>query len=339
MKAQHLERVGDFDGLTIRDVPDPEVGAGEVLVRLRAASLNRRDLMILLGYYLRPERTDLIPLSDGAGEVVAVGRGVTRFKVGDRVVGTFFADWSAGRPTATNFEALGGPHDGTLVQYRLFRPEALVPVPDHLSFEEAATLPCAAVTAWSALSGGKRPLHPGDWVLTRGTGGVSLFALRFAKSAGARVVAVTSTREKADRLRELGADGVILPSERPDWETAAREFTDGVGFDKVVDMGGAGSFARSVAATALSGHVAVVGYMDHGGAGRETIPADLLTRVFTMERVSVGDRTVFEDVIRLMAAHRERPVIDRVFPFADARDAYRRMAEGAHVGKIVIAID
>lgn len=176
-------------------------------------------------------------------------------------------------------------------------------------------------------------------MLTRGTGGVSLFALRFAKLAGARVVAVTSTPAKAERARGLGADGTVLIPERPDWEVGARELTGGVGFDKVVDMGGAGGFARSVAAAALGGHVAVVGHMDHGGEGRDTISADVSRPVFTMERVAVGDRTVLEDVGRLMSAHRERPVIDRVFPFVAARDAFRHMAEGAHVGKIVIAID
>lgn len=334
MKSYHLASRGGVDGLIVREHPVPEVGGGEVLVRLKASSLNYRDVAILLGQYLRLPQTEggLVPLSDGAGEVVATGRGVTRFKVGDRVAGTFFVGRIGGRARGEGEDALGGHVDGVLTEYRVFDQQALVPIPAHLSYEEAATLPCAALTAWSAVTGGKHPLQPGDWVLVQGSGGVSVFALQFAKLFGARVIATTSTPEKAERLTTLGADATVLYAGNPGWDADVRALTGGV--DVAVDMGGSGTLAQSIASLTMGGHAAVVGFLGHDGDG--AIPAAILHGLFTLERVGVGARAAFEDMNRAIDAHKVHPVIDRVFAFADAAEAYRHMMERRHFGKIVI---
>lgn len=334
MKSYHMAARGGVEGLVVREHPIPDVEGGEVLVRLRASSLNYRDVAILLGQYMSQMRTEgsLVPLSDGAGEVVAIGRGVTRFKAGDRVISTFFAGRIGASGRDEGADALGGPIDGVLSEYRVFDQQFLVPVPAHLSFEEAATLPCAALTAWSAITGGKRPLQPGDWVLVQGSGGVSVFALQLAKLFGARVIATTSSDAKAERLRALGADATVLYAGNPDWDAEVRAITGGV--DKAVDMGGSGTLARSIGTLASGGHVAVVGFLGHDGEG--SIPAGILSGLFTLERVGVGPRTAFEDMNRAIAAHRLHPVIDRVFAFSEAADAYRHMMERRHFGKIVI---
>jgi NADPH:quinone reductase-like Zn-dependent oxidoreductase len=334
MRSYHLAKRGGVDGLEIREHPIPEVQGGEVLVRLKASSLNYRDVAILLGYYLASD-APLVPLSDGAGEVVAVGRGVTRFRIGDRVMGTFFVDRAGGRARGANLDALGGHVDGVLTEYRVFDQSALVATPAHLSDEEAATLPCAALTAWSALSGGHAPLQPGDWVLVQGTGGVSVFALQLAKLSGARVVATTSSAAKEERLKALGADVTINYTERADWDRVVRDVTGGV--DKAVDMGGAGTLARTISTLAEDGHAAVVGFFENGAdAG---IPGSVFNTLFTLERVGVGTRAAFEDMNRAITAHALHPVIDRVFPFVEARAAFTRMIERRHIGKIVIRHD
>jgi len=283
---------------------------------------------------MKPARDGIVPLSDGAGEVVAVGERVTAFRPGDRVMGTFFERWSGGKLTPEKaVGALGGDVDGTLAELRLFQPEGLVPIPAHLSFEEAATLPCAAVTAWAALRGAPAPLQPGDTVLVQGTGGVSVFALQLARLSGARVIATTSTAAKAARLRELGADEVILYTEHQDWERKVREATGGRGVDLAIDVGGSTTLARSIRSLALQGHVALVGFLDHG----EPIPPSILAEPFTMHRVGVGSKSDLEELNRAIARHGLRPVVDRVFPFAEAEGAYRWLAEARHFGKVVIA--
>jgi NADPH:quinone reductase-like Zn-dependent oxidoreductase len=282
---------------------------------------------------MKPAREGIVPLSDGAGEVVAVGERVQGLRPGDRVVGTFFERWSGGKLTPEKaVGALGGDVDGALADLRLFQPEGLLHVPAHLSFEEAATLPCAAVTAWAALTKAPAPLQPGDTVLVQGTGGVSIFALQLARLFGARVIATTSTAAKAARLRQLGADEVILYTEHRDWDRKVREATGGRGVDLAIDVGGSTTLVQSVRALALQGHVALVGFLAHG----EPIPPSILAEPFTMHRVGVGSKTDFEELNRAVARAGLRPVIDRVFPFAEAEAAYRWLAEGRHLGKVVV---
>jgi NADPH:quinone reductase-like Zn-dependent oxidoreductase len=334
MRAYRLTGSKGPYALTPSETPDPRPGPGEVLVRLRASSLNHRDLQIRNGIHLRPAREGIVPLSDGAGEVVAVGERVVGLRAGDRVMGTFFERWSGGKLTPEKaVGALGGDVDGALSDLRLFQPEGLVPIPAHLSFEEAATLPCAAVTAWAALTGGRFPLQPGDTVLVQGTGGVSVFALQLARAFGARVIATTSTAAKAERLRALGADEVILYTAHADWDRKVREATGGRGVDLAIDVGGSSTLAKTVRTLALQGHAALIGFMAHG----EPIPPTILAEPFTLHRVGVGSRTDFEEMNRTIAQHRLRPVVDRVFPFAEAEAAYRWLAEARHFGKVVIA--
>jgi NADPH:quinone reductase-like Zn-dependent oxidoreductase len=238
MEAYRIDRFGSVDGIVLRSSEDPHPGPNEVLIRVRASSLNYRDLMVLKGGGRGPTKLGIVPLSDGAGDVAAIGDGVTRVKVGDRIAGCFHPRWFGG-PIKPDYltDRLGAKLDGMLAEYAVLSEEALVPVPGHLSFEEAATLPCAAVTAWVALTGHRR-VTAGDTVLTQGSGGVSVFAVQFARILGARVIATTSTAEKAERLKALGASEVINYSERPDWDEKARELTAGRGVDCVVEIGG-----------------------------------------------------------------------------------------------------
>src|ERR1700736_5107541 len=268
MRVHQLDRPGSLDGLVLveRDVPSP--AAGEVLIRVRASSLNFRDLMIINGQYPMPVPPGRVPLSDGAGEVVAVGVGVTRFKVGDRVINSFFPNWFGG-----TFNAMPQQYvvdcDGWLTEYKAVSAEALVAMPVYLTFEEAATLPCVAVAAWSALSG----VRAGKIVLTQGSGGVSLFALQLAKALGARVIATSSSPENAARLREMGVGEVIDTRDSPDWGDKVRELTGGRGVDRVVEVGGPGSLAQSVKAIAYGGQVSIVGALAGmaGGIGFMTM--------------------------------------------------------------------
>jgi NADPH:quinone reductase-like Zn-dependent oxidoreductase len=319
----------------------PIPGVHEVLVRVQACSLSFRELMILiLGYYPLPVRPDVIPVSDGAGEVIAVGEGVTCAAVGDRVVGTVFPRWIDG-PFEMQYAAqLGGSLDGMLTEVALLSEEALVPIPDHLSFEEAATLPVAAVTAWNALTGG-RSLQPGETVLTLGSGGVSLFALQLAKLFGARVIATTSSEEKAQRLKALGTDEVINYRTTSDWHVAVRELTGGQGVDRVIEVGGPGTIEQSIKSTKSSGEVALVGSLARTDSTNETSALSVLRNaiagVVTLRSVAAGSRAHFLALNRAIALHRLKPVIDRVFPFEEAQAAYRYYQEAHPFGKVVIS--
>jgi alcohol dehydrogenase len=287
--------------------------------------------MVLKGGGRGPTKLGVVPLSDGAGEVAAIGDGVTRVKVGDRIAGTFHPRWFGGpiRPEYLT-DRLGANLDGMLAEYAVLSEEALVHVPGHLSFEEAATLPCAAVTAWVALTGHRR-VTAGDTVLTQGSGGVSVFALQFARLLGARVIATTSTAEKAERLRALGASEVINYTETPDWDGKARELT----VDCVVEIGGPGTIAMSLKALAVGGHVSLIGAsLSVSGTGLD--PLSLTGRGITLGSISVGSRTDFEAMNRAIAMHRLHPVIDRTFPFAEAKEAYRHFEGRGHFGKVVI---
>ncbi len=335
MRCYVLPRAEGIDDLTPVERDTPRPGPGQVLVRMRAASLNYRDLMIATGRYGGgPPAPDLVPLSDGAGEVAELGEGVDRVAVGDRVAGTFFARWFAGEISSEDHRhALGGSAPGVLSEFRLFEQDALVRVPAHLSFEEAATLPCAGLTAWNALFA-HRPLIPGETVLVLGTGGVSVFALQFARAAGARVIVTSSSDEKLERVRAMGASDCINYRDTPDWTKAVMRLTDGRGVDHVVEVGGAGTLPNSIAAARSGGCVHLIGVL----TGGQIDPMPLLFRSVTLRGVFVGSRSMFEAMNRAIGAAALRPVIDQVFAFEDAPAAYRALQGARHVGKIVISL-
>jgi NADPH:quinone reductase-like Zn-dependent oxidoreductase len=332
MEAYRIDRFGGVDGIVLRSSEDPRPGLREVLMRVRASSLNYRDLMVLKGGGRGPTKIVVVPLSDGAGEVAAIGEGVTRVKIGDRIAGCFHPRWFGG-PIKPDYltDRLGANLDGMLAEYAVLSEEA---APGHLSFEEAATLPCAAVTAWVALTGHRRVIA-GDTVLTQGSGGVSVFALQFARVLGARVIATTSTSEKSERLKALGASEVINYTETPDWDAKMRELTDGRGVDYVVEIGGPGTIAMSLKALAVGGHISLIGAsLSPSGTGLD--PLLLTGRGITLGSISVGSRADFETMNRAIAMHRLHPIIDRIFPFAEAKEAYRHFDGRGHFGKVVI---
>ena len=318
------------------DRPDPEPGPAEVLVEMRAAGLNYRDTTILKGGYGRNDKRPVVPLSDGAGTVAAVGEGVTKFAVGDRVVNCFFRDWIAGEPDeAAMRSAYGGGIDGVLAERVVFPVRALLPVPDHLSFEEAACLPCAAVTAWQALFV-KGNLTAGRTVLCLGTGGVSTIALQLAKAAGATVYITSSSDEKLDRARELGADGTVNYKTTPDWHKAVKDLTGGRGVDHVVEVGGLGTLEKSMRACALNGRIALIGVLT--GFEGAVNPMPCIFDRLSIDGIYVGSRAMFEALNRHLSANAIKPVIDRTFPFAEAKVAYRHLQSGSHFGKVVVTI-
>lgn len=336
MKAYEIQKFG-IEDLAEVERPMPAPGPGEVLVRFRAASLNYRDLMVVAGTYNPRMKVPAVPLSDGAGEVEAVGEGAVKWHPGDRVMPIFAQHWLDGEvDDAKRRSALGaGAYwDGVLREYGVFSEEALVRVPEHLSFEEAATLPCAALTAWNALAVSGR-LKAGDIVLTLGTGGVSVFALQFAKLSGARVIATTGSDEKVWRLKELCADEVINYRSREDWDRAVLEATQNFGVDHVVEVGGAGTLSRSLSAVRIGGHIALIGALS-GPA--DFNPIGVFMKSVRMQGIFVGSRKMFEDMIKAIEVAKMRPVIDRVFDFDDVREAMRYMESGSHFGKIVVRI-
>jgi NADPH:quinone reductase-like Zn-dependent oxidoreductase len=336
MRALEIRGAFGLDNLALVERPDPRPGPGEILVRLRAASLNFRDLLTVEGKYNPKQKLPLVPCSDGAGEVVEVGAGVTRVQPGDRVAALFAQKWLAGRPTRERLRStLGGPLDGTLAELAVFDQDGVVKTPEHLSDEEAATLPCAALTAWSALvtEGG---ITAGDTVLVQGTGGVSLFALQLAKLLGARVVATSSRDEKLARVRALGADETINYREVPAWGARAKELTGGVGVDHVVEVGGAGTLQQSLQAVRFGGTISLIGNL--AGTRTELLLTHVFMQKIRLNGILVGDRESFEAMNRAIALHRLRPVVDRVFPLEDSRAAFAHLAAGEHFGKIVIRL-
>jgi len=333
MKSYRIQTFNGSAGLSVTEEPTPRPGPGEVLVRLRASSLNFRDGMILNGAFGPMVAPGRVPLSDGAGEVAEVGEQVSRFKVGDRVMPIFNPHWIGGkRPLDSSMLGLGGYADGTLRDFMLVREYALTPIPEHLSFEEAASLPCAAVTAWCALQS-HEPLLPGDVVLTQGTGGVSVFALQLAKLFGARVISTTSSDQKAERLRQLGADATINYKTHPDWEQEVRRLTDGRGADVIVEVGGAGTLARSFRSANANSRIAIVGLLAgaNGGEG-----FDFMSWIATTFRTGTGSRQDFEQMNKAIAYHRLRPVLDQVFPFEEAVAAIDYFMAQKHFGKVII---
>ncbi len=332
MKAYHLNEFGSADGIVLRDDPVPQPGPREALVRVHARSLNYRDLLILSRQYPLPATQGVVPISDGAGVVVAVGEGVTRLAPGDRVAATYFPRWRDGRiEPDLGMEQFGCTRDGMLSEFILADEQAFVQVPAHLSFEEAATLPCAGVTAWSALNGPRRVL-PGESVLTIGSGGVALFALQFAKIFGARVMAITSSEGKVALLERLGADDVIDYRKNPDWDRLVRELTGGRGVDHVVETGSIDTLPKSLAACAWNAEVALVLALTGG-----TLDVTALRGLVAVRRIFVGSRAAFEAMNRAITRHQLRPVIDRVFPFDEVRAAYAHFGQRQQAGKVVIA--
>lgn len=333
MKTWELTRFG-IDGLSLAERDTPRPGAGQVLVRMRAFSLNYRDLMLVKGQYNPRLRFPFVPLSDGAGEVAEVGPGVTRVKVGDRVAGCFMQRWSAGEVTeAAAKSALGGAIPGVAAETVVLEEEGVVPLPQHLSFEEGATLPCAALTAWHALiSAGQ--IKAGDVVLTQGTGGVSLFALQFARLCGARVIATSSSDEKLARVLKLGASDGINYRTSDAWDDKVRDLTGGTGCDHVVEVGGAGTLGKSLRAVRMGGRISLIGVLA-GGAGTVN-PLPILMKSVRVQGIFVGSREMFEAMNRAIALHQLRPVIDRAFAFAELPQALAHMESGSHFGKIVV---
>ena len=336
MKAVELRSGFGFDALAVVDRPEPVPRAGDVLVRMRAASLNYRDLQIVRGDY-GEIALPIVPVSDGAGDVVAVGAGVTRFRIGDRVSPIMVPDWLAGAPTAENSrKRLGSAFDGVLAEYMRVPERALVGVPRHMTYAEAATLPVAGVTAWEALFVRGR-LQPGEVLVVQGTGGVSIFALQLARAAGARVIVTSSSDEKIARARALGASDGINYRSTPDWHEEVLRLTQGRGADHVIDVVGGSNLARSIAASKIGGTVSLVGYLEGFHADLD-IP-QVLRRVVTLHGSSVGSRASFEALVAGCEASELRPVIDRVFPLAEARAALEYLARGSHFGKIAIGFD
>lgn len=334
MKAFEIQNKFGLDSLTLTERPDPKPSYGQVLIKLRSLSLNYRDLMVVKGLYNPKLPLPLIPFSDGVGEVVAVGEGVTRVKSGDRVAGIFFQKWLAGELTAEKAEsALGGAIEGMLAEYVVLHEDGVVRVPEHLTDEEAASLPCAAVTAWNALftSGS---LKAGDTVLIQGTGGVSIFALQFALLAGARVIATSSSDEKLERVLQLGASDGINYKQTPDWGKKVRELTAGDGVDYVVEVGGAGTLSESLRAVRYGGQISLIGVLTGGSAEINT--ASILMKNVKVQGIYVGSREMFEAMNCAIALHKLHPVCDRVFPFHEAPEALKYMETGSHFGKICI---
>lgn len=335
MRYYTVEPGKGIDSLQIREADVPQPGRRQVLVRMRAASLNFRDLLISGGAYPVGVPDLVVPLSDGAGEVVAVGADCSRFAAGDRVAGIFMQSWIGGDMEDSDAaSALGGAIDGVLSEYRLFEEDGLVRIPEHLSFEDAATLPCAAVTAWNALHG-MRGVDAAQTVLLLGTGGVSIFALQLARAAGARVIITSSSDDKLEQARALGADETINYAKTPDWAAKATELTGGRGVDMVVETGGPGTLASSVAATRRGGVVQMIGVLSLG----QIDPLPILVRGVTVRGIMVGSREMFDAMNRTIDFHRIKPVINRTFGFDEAQAAYAHLQSANHVGKVVIRID
>jgi len=334
MKAYQIEKFG-IDNLSVSELEQPSPGESEVLVRLHAASLNYRDLMMVEGTYNPKLKLPLIPFSDGAGEVIAVDDAVTRWKPGDRVCPIFMQGWIDGELDHKKSKTtLGGDLNGCLREFGVFREDGLVSIPEHLSYEEASCLPCAGVTAWNALmvSGG---LKKGESVLVQGTGGVSLFALQFSKLAGAHVIATSSSDEKLAKAKELGADETINYREHEDWDSVVLELTNKRGVDHVVEVGGPGTMQRSMRAAKMQGHIAVIGVVA-GSGDFSNVP--IFMKALRLIGVFVGSREMFEEMNTAIEQTRIRPVVDRVFDFGSVSDALNYMRSAKHFGKIVVSI-
>lgn len=336
MQSYIIDGQWGLENLKQTERPDPEPGPGEVLVSVKACSLNYRDWLMLQGQYNPRIPLPFVPLSDGAGEVTAIGEGVTRFQVGDRVAAVFNQTWDGGEPNRERLRTtMGGPLDGMLTQKRALPEGGLVRVPDHLSFEQAATLPCAGVTAWSAIAKYGR-LKPGESVLVQGTGGVSIFALQLAKLFGARVIVTSSSNEKLERAKKLGADETINYVENPDWHKEVRALTGKVGADHIVEVGGAGTLEKSLKAARIGGSVYVIGVLAGSSSPLSILP--ILMSSVRLQGITVGSRDDFEAMNAAIAHNRLEPVVDKVFAFDEAKAAFEHLAAAKHFGKVVVRV-
>lgn len=334
MQAYEIIGEGGIDALALNDRPDPEPGPGEVLVRVRASSINFRDLMTVMDPGPRGIVYPRIPNSDGAGEVIGVGDGVTLFKPGDKVCGTFFQGWIDGPITARDMaNALGGSAEGMLAEQRVLREDGLVAMPEGLSFEEASTLPCSPLTAWNSMVE-MAGVKAGDTVLLLGTGGVSIVALQLCEMLGARAIITSSSDAKLERARALGAWATVNYGSTPDWDAAVLELTDGRGVDHTVEVGGAGTLEKSVNATKIGGSIGLIGVLTGGTIN----PTAIMRKSIRMQGIYVGGRRMFEDMNRAIEHHGMKPVIDQTHDFADARDAFHAMRRAGHFGKLVVRI-
>ncbi len=337
MKTYRFDRLNSLDDLTLHDEPMPVPQRGEVVVRVHAVSLNYRDLSVVIGNYVHAVTPGLVPCSDAAGEIVTVGDGVPAWKAGDRVMSTFHPRWFGGRPHRTmGSEVYGSHQDGWLAEYKLCSAEALVAMPAGMSFEDASTLPCAGLTAWSSLSGNP-PIRAGQTVLTLGTGGVSVFAVQLAKLLGATVIGTTSSDRKGEVLKSLGVDHVVNYAAVPEWGTHVKKrISGGLGVDCVVEVGGAGTIGQSLTAVRWGGEVVLVGFLTSDNPGMDYF--QLKGSGATVRAIGVGDRAGLEDLARVVGGGRLKPVIDRVFRFDEAKAAFQHLQAAKHVGKVVIAV-
>ena len=332
MKVAALKKPGGLENIVIEDRPDPKPGPGEILMRVHATSLNYHDFVVAIGGM--PADDGRILMSDGAGEVVGVGEGVTRYKEGDKVLSTFFPNWADGRPELEKLLGVPGDHaDGFAAELVAVSENVVTPMPEGWSYAEAATLPCAALTAWRGMVT-ECGVKAGDWVLTQGTGGVSIFALQFAKAMGCRVISTSSSNEKLEKLKELGADHVINYKETPEWGRKAKELTGGIGVDEVVEIGGPGTMAQSIQASRVGGHISLIGVLT--GISGEVPTAALFSANITVSGISVGSIREQNDMVKAINASNIKPIIYKSFPLDDLAKAFELQASQQHFGKIVV---
>ena len=337
MRALNGTAPWGLDAIQVAEVPDPVAGPGQVLVRMKAVSLNYRDLLMVNGMYGRGSagtKDVITPFSDGCGVIEAVGTGVTKFKVGDRVATLFFQNWTSGPPNLEKLmSALGFPIPGAGAELQVFGQDGVSKVPEFLTDQQVATLPCAGLTAWRGLFEDAR-LEPGDTVVLQGTGGVSIFGLQFARAAGLRTVITSSSDEKLARAKAMGADHLVNYKTTPAWSGPVREATGGRGADFIMEVGGGGTIQESMKAIRIGGHIAIIGVV--AGAGDPFNPAALIGNSAKLQGLSVGSRDMFEAMCRAIELHKIAPVVDKVFPWTDAKAAFSAMAGGEHFGKIVL---
>lgn len=336
MRVFQIENDWGWDNLRLSQRPEPTAGPGQVIVKVRASSLNYRDLVVIdRGYGRSTGELPLVLLSDGAGDVVAIGEGVTRVKVGERVCPAFFQSWTGGDPYPENFsQALGGPLDGTMSEFMLMSEQGVVKIPDSMSYVEASTLPCAALTAWSAVVTYGR-IKCGDKILIQGSGGVAQFALAFAKAHGAHVTIISSSEEKLARLRQAGADAIINYREKPDWAKETRAITsDRGGFDNIIELGGEATFAQSLRSVRPGGTISLIGVLS--GLNVTTSLGPIVSRQIRLQGITVGHRNGFEAMLRAMDQMAIRPVVDRSFAFDELKEGLLYLKSGSQFGKIVI---
>lgn len=336
MRVFQIEDDWGMEHLKLSSRPEPVAGPGQVLVRMKASSLNYRDLVVpARGYGSYTGTLPLIPVSDGVGVVAAVGAGVSRVAVGDRVCPTYFQSWVGGEPDLERLtQSLGGPIDGTMTELMCLSEQGVVKVPAHLSDTQAASLPCAALTAWSALTS-TGSCRPGDRVLVQGCGGVALFALQFAKLLGAHVTVITSSEERMEKVKKLGADAVLNYRAVPEWAKATREFTGGRGYDLIVELGGEKTLPQSLRCIRPGGTIAMIGILS--GSAMATSLGYIITRQVRLQGVTVGHRDGFEAMLRAMEQHQVQPIVDRVFEFAELKEAMDYLKSGVQFGKVCLA--